>query len=361
MTRTAHIEPHLSSEELKARYRATVDKVESRRWHLLWLVADKWTIKAASAVVGLSYDYALELVNNYNQGGLEALKNKHRGRKPTKKKNALLDEVQLAELKQCLQSPPADKGIWTGPKVAQWIAARTGREKVWPQRGWDYLKKWHYSLKVPRPQHQKGDKEQQEQFKQRLPELFKELQQQHPTARIEVWSFDEHRLGLKPILRRVWTPIGSRPIATVNHRYEWLYLYSYVHPQTGQTEWFIIPRVNVQWFNLVLKSFAEAVGAGRDKIVLLVLDRAGWHMSEKVILPEGIMLAPLPAYSPELQPAERLWALADEPLVNKSFDTLEDLETVVAQRCQILAQMPSQIRALTNYYWWPNSDAHKTG
>ncbi|WP_250122534.1 winged helix-turn-helix domain-containing protein [Chroococcidiopsis sp. CCMEE 29] len=157
MTRKAHLEPHLSSEELKARYRSTVDKVESRRWHLLWLVSAQWTIKAAAAAVGLSYDYALELVKNYNQGGQEALKNKHKGRKPSKKKNALLDELQLAELKQCLHSPPADQGSWTGPKVAQWIATRTGREKVWPQRGWDYLKKWHYSLKVPRPKHHKGD------------------------------------------------------------------------------------------------------------------------------------------------------------------------------------------------------------
>lgn len=310
MTRKAHLEPHLCSEELKARYSSTIDKVERRRWHLLWLVSKKWTIKAAAAAVGLSYDYALELVKKYNQGGHSALKNKHRGRKPSRKKmvpelcrrNALLDEVQLAELKECLKEPPPDKGIWTGPQVAQWIATRTGRE-IWAQRGWDYLKKWHYSLKIPRPRHQKGDKEQQEQFKQRLPERVKELQQKYPTARIEVWSFDEHRLGLKPILRRVWTLIGSRPIATVYHRYEWLYLYSFVHPQTGQTEWFIIPRVNVQWFSLVLKSFAEAVGAGKDKIVLLVLDRAGWHMSEQVVLPEGIILEPLPPYSPELQPA----------------------------------------------------------
>ncbi len=82
---------------------------------------------------------------------------------------------------------------------------------------------------------------------------------------IEVWSFDEHRVGLKPIVRRVWAPIGEKPIANVNHRYEWLYLYSFVHPKTGQSEWYIIPRVNVDWFNLALESFAKTVGAGKDK------------------------------------------------------------------------------------------------
>ncbi|WP_245927777.1 hypothetical protein [Aphanothece hegewaldii] len=68
----------------------------------------------------------------------------------------------------------------------------------------------------------------------------------------------------------------------------------------------------------------------------------------------------MPPYSPELQPAERLWALADEPLVNKSFETLDDLEFVLAQRCQILAKMQPQIQALTNYYWWPEPENLKT-
>ena len=162
-------------------------------------------------------------------------------------------------------------------------------------------------------------------------------------------------------MRRVWAPIGERPIASVHHRYEWLYLYSFVHPLTGQTESYIIPRVNIEWFNLALQSFALAVGAGKDKIILLVIDRAGWHMSDKVVVPEGIYLEPLPPYSPELQPAERLWQLLDEPLVNKSFDTLDQLEEVLAERCCIVSQMLAQVQALTNYHWWPDPEALETG
>ncbi len=164
-------------------------------------------------------------------------------------------------------------------------------------------------------------------------------------------------MGLKPILRRVWAPIGERPIASVYHRYEWLYLYSFVHPKTGESEWFIIPRVNIDWFNLVLESFAKAIGAGKNKIILLVIDRAGWHMSEKVVVPEGIYLEPLPAYSPELQPAERLWQLSDQPLANKNFETLDELEQVLAERCCIVSQMLSEVQAVTNYHWWPDPEA----
>ena len=39
---------------------------------------------------------------------------------------------------------------------------------------------------------------------------------------IETFATDEHRIGLKPILRRVWAPRGERPIAPRHHRFEWL-------------------------------------------------------------------------------------------------------------------------------------------
>ncbi|ABW32851.1 transposase, orfB, putative (plasmid) [Acaryochloris marina MBIC11017] len=70
------------------------------------------------------------------------------------------------------------------------------------------------------------------------------MERRYPNAQVEVWSFDEHRLGLKPIIRKIWAPVGQRPIAEVDHRYEWTYLYGFVHPATGDTEWLILPRVN---------------------------------------------------------------------------------------------------------------------
>src|SRR5947209_8665723 len=57
-----------------------------------------------------------------------------------------------AHLRAALAEPPAGGGLWTGPKVATWMAARLGRE-VWPQRGWDYLEKLGHSAQRPRPRH----------------------------------------------------------------------------------------------------------------------------------------------------------------------------------------------------------------
>ena len=56
----------------------------------------------------------------------------------------------------------------------------------------------------------------------------------------------------------------------------------------------------------------------------------------------------LPAYSPELQPTERLWSLVDEPLVNQHFNKIDEIEDILAQRCCVLSKMQDEIRNLTN-------------
>ena len=56
---------------------------------------------------------------------------------------------------------------------------------------------------------------------------------------VEVWAFDEHRLGLKPLIRRVWARRGRRPVAVSSHKYKWLYLYGFVRPTTGDVEWWV--------------------------------------------------------------------------------------------------------------------------
>ena len=62
------------------------------------------------------------------------------------------------------------------------------------------------------------------------------VRRQHPLAAVEVWAQDEHRVGLKPIVRRVWAPKGVRPVVRVRPRYEWVWVYGFVEPATGRTE-----------------------------------------------------------------------------------------------------------------------------
>lgn len=82
--------------------------------------------------------------------------------------------------------------------------------------------------------------------------------------------------------------------------------------------------VNTAAFSLALAAFAQEQGAGPHKQILLVLDQAGWHKSGDLVVPEGLHLPFLPSHSPELQPAERLWPLPNEPLSNRVFSSLDE-------------------------------------
>ena len=164
MPRKLHLEPHFSADELKTRYRASRDPVESRRWHLLWLVCEHTTLSDAATVVGLNYDYAREIVRDYNRHGADGLRNRRKDPRPQQSRS-LLSPEQLRALETRLAHPPDDGGLWNGPKVARLIAHITGASKVWPQRGWDYLKRLEQSLQVPRPRHRQGDPDEQAAFK----------------------------------------------------------------------------------------------------------------------------------------------------------------------------------------------------
>jgi hypothetical protein len=167
---------------------------------------------------------------------------------------------------------------------------------------------------------------------------------------------DEHRLGLKPVLRRAWGRRGEQLQAAVHHRYRWLYLYGFVHPPSGRVLWYLMPTVNAVTFAQVLAAFAADAGAGVAKEILLVLDGAGWHVAKDLAVPEHLHLMLLPPYSPELQPAERLWPLADEAVANRRFDDLAALSAALEPHCLALAKQPAVIRGRTLFGWWPQAE-----
>ena len=115
-----------------------------------------------------------------------------------------------------------------------------------------------------------------------------------------------------------------------------MYVTAFVQPISGETFWYVSNGVSKPFFAALLALLAREAGAGRERIIVLVLDNAGWHTEPNLAVPDGIRLVYLPRYSPQLQPAEHLWPVLDEPLANRYFGTLAELEHVVAERCRIL-------------------------
>ncbi len=174
-----------------------------------------------------------------------------------------------------------------------------------------------------------------------------------PQAQVEWWATDEQRIGRKPVRRRVWTLPGQRPSAPVEPRSQWRYLVVLVHPASGRTVWHLATGVSAEDFTVELAAFAQAVGAGPRKQIVLVLDGAGWHTGHDVVVPEQVHLLVLPSHAPELQPCEHVWQLSDAPLINRHLQDVEELEEVQLARCAVLQERRELIRSATLFPWWP--------
>jgi transposase len=139
------IEPHLTIEELEARYRRAKDSVERSHYQIIWLLAQGRPSEEVASITGYSRSWIYELVWGYNRVGPDTLGDKRHdlpGAEP------LLNEEQQQLLRQVLQSPPTEGGRWNGTKVAHWMSEQLGRP-INRQRGWEYLKMIRFRQQQP--------------------------------------------------------------------------------------------------------------------------------------------------------------------------------------------------------------------
>lgn len=342
--------PHLTAEEIRRRYLACPHAGERTRWHALWLLADGWPARppdAVAALVGRSPTFVRNVLSRFNASGPDGLADGRRGngREP------LLDAAQQAELLAALKAEPADGGLWSGPKAAAFARERFGVE-VWPQTGWDWLRRLGFSLKVPRPRHPKAaDEEARRRWVRGLKERVEGLRLSHPGKEVEVWVEDEARLGLKPVTRRVWTPRGERPRSNGRHKFGAVYVYGFAEPLTGRNRCLVLPKADTAHMGRVLADFASWADPEGGKVLVVLLDRAGWHVAKRLAVPANVVLHHLPPCTPELQPAERLWPLVREGLANRVFDDLPALEAKLQGRLAVLEKATDEVQAVVGYHW----------
>ncbi len=169
-----------------------------------------------------------------------------------------------------------------------------------------------------------------------------------------MWAEDEARLGLKPVARRVWWLRGCRPRSGGRTRYEWLYVCGFVRPRTGDTFTVIQPRVRVERMAEALAAFAAHADPGAAKLLVLIVDNAGWHTAKRLGVPANVRLHFLPPCTPELQPVEPFWALVREGVANRTFDRLGELRRVIVRRCRALAADPVTVSGAVGFRWAVN-------
>ena len=102
------------------------------------------------------------------------------------------------------------------------------------------------------------------------------------------------------------------------------YIFGAICPKDGKGAALVLPRCNIAAMTLHLAEIAMAVAPGAHAVLLL--DRAGWHLSDKLIVPPNLTLLPLPPKCPELNPVENVWQfLRDNWLSNRVFRSYADI------------------------------------
>ena len=136
-SREAGEQEALSRADITVRSTSASTAIERRRWQVIGLLADGAPLAEIVARTGYRPRTIREIAQRYRERGSAGLADRRQrsvGAAP------ILTENQQHDLRQALQNPAPDGGVWTGPKVARWIAARTGK-RVHRQRGWEYLRR----------------------------------------------------------------------------------------------------------------------------------------------------------------------------------------------------------------------------
>ena len=153
---------HLTVDGLGERYRFARDATEARHFQAIWLLAQGRGVSEVAGLLAFVERWVELLVRpkagqtevvRYNREGPDALGDLRRNN--GRAANVLTPDLLVA-LAERVKTPPDDGGMWSGPKVARWMAGHHKLEHVHPQRGWDALKRIRWSIQVPRPRNPKA-------------------------------------------------------------------------------------------------------------------------------------------------------------------------------------------------------------
>ena len=158
------------------------------------------------------------------------------------------------------------------------------------------------------------------------------------------------RLGQKNGTVRQWARTGTRPRQPADQRYKNAYLFGAICPAEGTGAALVMPRADTRAMQAHLKEISRTVTPGAHAVLLL--DRAGWHTTSKLSIPDNISLIFLPPRSPELNPVENLWQYLRQNWL--SLQVWDDYPAIVEACChawnRFLAQ-PDIVRSVTTRAW----------
>ncbi len=149
---------------------------------------------------------------------------------------------------------------------------------------------------------------------------------------------------------RQWARRGTRPRQPADQRYESAYLFGAICPAKGTGAALALPHADTEAMQLHLYEISRSVARGAHAVLLL--DRAGWHTTGHLAVPNNISLIFLPARTPELNPVENVWQyLRANWLANRVFDTYEEIIDAACEAWRNLIATPETIISIGMRDW----------
>ena len=165
-----------------------------------------------------------------------------------------------------------------------------------------------------------------------------------------MWFQDEARIGQKNGLVRQWARRGTRPRQPADQRYQSAYLFGAICPARGVGAALAMPFANTQAMQAHLDEIGRTVARGAHAVLLL--DRAGWHTTEKLTIPNNLTMILLPSRSPELNPVENIWQfLRANWLSNRVFETYDEIIAAACEAWNKLTALPETITSIGMRDW----------
>jgi len=158
---------------------------------------------------------------------------------------------------------------------------------------------------------------------------------------------DEAGFGRINKPKRCWCPSGVRPTTPCQHIREYRYAYGAVEPLTGEKFFLVMPYCNTVCMNIFMEHLSAAYP---NDMILLPMDKASWHRSKDLQVPENIRILHIPPYTPEMNPIEQIWKeLRKLGFRNELFKTLEK---VVQRLCDTINSLTNTtVKSITGRDW----------
>ena len=179
---------------------------------------------------------------------------------------------------------------------------------------------------------------------------MKTIADTHPDKKIAVWFQDEARIGQKGRVCHRWYTRGQRPPGRADNRFTFAYVFGAVRPGTDDAFALVLPEVSTITMQIYLDAFSKTVPANEH--VAMFMDQAGWHGAKALEVPANITIVPIPPYSPQLNPVERLWLYLKERYLSHRLHA--DYEAIVDAACDAwntLCADTGRITSLCGYPW----------